>query len=115
MRPLVVVAIDEVIELALLLQEVAGCRLGGLELQGQMHALMATVLLRMTRFDPFDLDAEPEPPDRQPAQPEERIGTGERNAVVCANGPGQTELLESGLEDREGIDFLGGGQGLAGE
>ena len=44
MRSLVVVAVDEAIELGLLLEEVVAGRLGGLQLQGQMHALMAAVL-----------------------------------------------------------------------
>src|SRR3984893_7213176 len=49
MRPLVVVAFNEVIELGLLLQEVFAGRLGGLQLQGQMHTLVSSVLLRMAR------------------------------------------------------------------
>jgi hypothetical protein len=44
-------------------QEVAASRLGGLHLQGQMHALVAAVLLRATGLDALDLDSEPEPPD----------------------------------------------------
>jgi hypothetical protein len=32
-------------------------------LEGQVHALMAPVLLRSTWFDALDLDAEPQPPD----------------------------------------------------
>ena len=59
------VAVDEVVELGLLLQEVAAGRLGGLHLQGQMHALVAAVLLRATWLDALDLDSEPEPPDRE--------------------------------------------------
>jgi len=42
-RPLIVVAVDEVIEFRLLLQEVVAGRLGGLQLQGQMHAFMAAL------------------------------------------------------------------------
>jgi hypothetical protein len=106
--PLVVVALDEVVELGLLLQEVAAGRLGGLHLQGQMHALVAAVLLRTARFDAFDLDSEPEPPDGELGEIEERVGTGEGNAIIGADGLGQAELLENGLEHREGIGFLSG-------
>ena len=62
---LIVVAFDEVIELGLLLQEAAGGRFGGLQLEGQVHALVAAVLLRVAGFDAFDGDAKPEPPDRE--------------------------------------------------
>jgi hypothetical protein len=41
-----------------------------------MHPLMAAILLRVAGLDPLDLDAEPEPPDRQPAQSKQGIGTG---------------------------------------
>jgi hypothetical protein len=42
---LVVVTVDEVIEPGLLLKEVIGSWLGGLQLQGQMHPLVAAILL----------------------------------------------------------------------
>ena len=115
MGPLVVVAVDEVVELGLLLQEVAAGRLGGLELQGQMHALMAAVLLRMAGLDALDFDAEPEPPDGELGEVEERIRTGEGNAVIGADGPGQAELLEDGLEYGESVGFLGGGKRFTSE
>ena len=76
---------------------------------------MAAVLLWVARLDALDLDAEPEPPDRQLAEPEECIGACEGNGVIGADGLGQAELLEDGLEYREGIGFLGGGERLAGE
>jgi hypothetical protein len=41
-------------------------RSGGLDLQGEVHAFMAAVLLGMIRLDALDVDAEPQPPDRQP-------------------------------------------------
>jgi len=75
-RSLVVVAFDEVVEFGLLLEEIAAGRLGGLELQGQKHAFVAAVLLRAAGLDALDRDAEPEPPDRQPAQAEKGVGTG---------------------------------------
>ena len=106
-RPLVVVAVDEVIEPGLLLQEVAAGRLGGFLLQRQMHALVAAVLLRVAGLDALDLDAEPQPPDRELAQAEEGVGTGEGHAVVGADGAGQAKLLEGALEDGEGEGFLG--------
>jgi hypothetical protein len=62
MRSLPVVVVGKVIKAGLLLQEVLGSGPGGLVLQGQMHALMATVLLGMTRLDALDLDAESQPP-----------------------------------------------------
>src|SRR5262245_17003353 len=39
--------------------------------KGQMHPLMAAVLLRMARPDPFDPNPQTQPPDRQLAQVEE--------------------------------------------
>jgi hypothetical protein len=61
-------AFDEVIELGLLLQKIAAGRLGRFELQGQMRALVAAVLLRMAWPDALNLDAEPQPPDRERAR-----------------------------------------------
>lgn len=56
MRALFVEDADEPIEPGLLLQEVLGCRLGGLFLERQVHALMATVLLGATGLDSLDVD-----------------------------------------------------------
>ena|SRR5216684_7516869 len=115
MWSLIVVAVDEVIELGLLLQEVAAGRLGGLQLQGQMHAFVAAVLLRVAGLDALDLDTESEPPDRELAEAVERVGACEGNAVVGADGLRQAERLENCLEHGESIGFLGGGERLAGE
>jgi DNA-binding transcriptional LysR family regulator len=84
MRALVVVGFNEVIELGLLLQEVFTGRLGGLQLQGQMHTLVPSVLLRIARFDALDRDAEPEPPDRKFGEVEEGIRTSKGNAIIGA-------------------------------
>lgn len=54
-----VVLVQEVIEPGLLLQEVVRSWLGSLLFQGQVHALMTPILLRVTRLDAFD--AKPEP------------------------------------------------------
>ena len=58
MRSFVIVNPDELVEAFLLLQEVEGCGLGGFLLEGQVHALVATVLLRMARLDALQADAE---------------------------------------------------------
>jgi hypothetical protein len=58
-RALVVVAVDEVIELRLLLQEVLRRGLGSFFLQRQVHPLMAAVLLGMTGLDALDVNSEP--------------------------------------------------------
>src|ERR1043166_5751946 len=93
----------------------AAGRPGSFQLQGEVHALVATVLLRVTWLDPFDLDAEPEPPHRELAEAIESVWACKGNAVVGADGLGQAELLEHGLKYREGVGFLGGGEGFAGE
>jgi hypothetical protein len=64
-RPLLVVLLDEVIEASLLLEKVFGGRFGVLFLQRQMHALMAPVLLRVSRLDALDADSQPQPPHRE--------------------------------------------------
>lgn len=90
--------LDEVVELALLLEEVGGRRPGCFQLEGQMHALMAAVLLRVAGLDPLDLDAEPEPPDRELRQVEQGVGRSEGYAVVGPDRRRQaTELLEGPL------------------
>ena len=46
-------------------------------------------VLRMAGLDALDLDAEPEPPDGELGEVEERIGTGQGNAVIGADGSWQ--------------------------
>jgi hypothetical protein len=62
MRPLLVVLLDEAIEAALLLEKIFGRWFGGFFLQRQMHALMAPVLLRVSRLDALDADSQPQLP-----------------------------------------------------
>lgn len=50
MRPLIVEAVDEVVEPGLLLKEIGACRFGGFVLQSEVHAFMASVLLRAARL-----------------------------------------------------------------
>jgi hypothetical protein len=45
---------NEVIELRLLLQKVGTCWLDRLMLQGQIHAFMPAILLRLAWLDPLD-------------------------------------------------------------
>ena len=59
MWPLVVVTVDEVVEPGLLLKEVFSCRFGGLQLEGEVHALVASVLLRATGLDAFHSETSP--------------------------------------------------------
>src|ERR1700747_848507 len=64
---------DEVIEFCLLLQAVSARRSGGLLLESEMQALVASVLLRMAGLDALDLNAEPEPPHRKLREVEQGI------------------------------------------
>ena len=63
-----------------------------------MHAFVPSVLLRMSRLDPFWPDAQLHPPYRQPRQPAHRA-RGERRPVVGADRLGHSMLAECGLED----------------
>jgi transposase len=82
-------------------------------LQGQMHAFMAPVLLRMAGLNAFDANAQPQPPHRKLGEIEKSVGRSERNAVVGADRPRQTTLLEETLERGESELFPVGFHGLA--
>jgi hypothetical protein len=77
MRSLGVELVHEGVEAGLLLEAVAAWRAGGFLLQGQVHALVAAVLLGTAWLDAFDGDAEPKPPDRELGEVEQSVGTGE--------------------------------------
>lgn len=82
MRPFVVVAIDEVIELGRLLQEVTPSLLCSLQLECQVYALMPAILLGMT-LDPFYIDPQSEPSDGKPGQVEQSgLITGHHYRIV---------------------------------
>jgi len=87
MGPVVIVTRNKRVEAGLLLQQVVGGRSCRLLLEGQMHALVAAVLLGMTGLDAFDRDTGPQPPDREPAQAKQGMGRGERYTVVGADCP----------------------------
>jgi hypothetical protein len=56
--PLFVEFVHEGVEATLLLQAVHACRAGGFLFQGQVHALVPAVLLRMSRANALDADAQ---------------------------------------------------------
>ena len=103
-----VIALDERIEPGLLLEHIGGGGLSGFGLQGEMHAFVPTILLRMTGLDALDVNAEAEPPDGEGAEAIQGVGGGKGHAVVGANGLGKAEFLEGALEDGEGEFFLRG-------
>ena len=80
-----------------MLEQVLRDRLGGFLLQGQMHPLVAAVLLRMPGLDALDGDAQAQPPYRELAQAEQGLRTGERHVVIGADCVGQAELVEDAL------------------
>ena len=105
MWPFQIELVEEVVEAGLLLQGVHAWGPGCFLLQGEMHALVAAVLLGMAWLDAFDVDAEAEPPNRKLGEVEEGIGTGEGDAIVGANGLRQAAIGEKALEGGKS-DFL---------
>ncbi len=94
MRPFIVELLDERVEAGLLLQAVHAGRTGRLLLQGQVHALVAAVLLGMAGLDALDLDAPAQPPDGELGEAEEAVGAGEENAIIGADGAGEAALTQ---------------------
>src|SRR5271165_572839 len=87
-----------------LLAQTLGRRRGGVLEQGQMHALVATVLLRLAGRDPLRLNPGLDHQNRKARQPAKADG-GERRAVVGAKPERPAELAERGVEHRP--DMLG--------
>src|SRR6187431_3297754 len=108
MGPLEIELLNEDVEALLLLQRVPARRPGGFLLEGEVHALVAAVLLGMTRLDAFDLDTEAQPPDRELGEIEQAIGAGKGHSVVGANGQRQTTFAEESFEGRDGGIFACG-------
>jgi len=99
MRALMVVAVDEVIEALLMLEQVLRRGFDGFFLQRQVHPLVAVVLLWMPGFDAVNEDPKAQPPDRELAHVEQRLSAGEGHAVVGADGLGQTKLAKDAWND----------------
>src|SRR4051812_5391278 len=72
-----------------------------------MHSFMASVLLRLARVDPLELDPEARPPSREFREPGCRRDRREWLAVVRTNRLGQPVLREQLDEDL--LDVLGRG------
>src|SRR5262249_23445603 len=74
---------DEVIEPGLLLEHIRRGRLGGFALQRQVRSCRPFCC--GCRLDPFDLDPESQPPDRQLTETVDRMRGREGHAVVGAD------------------------------
>ena len=90
-------------------------RLGGFFLQGEMHAFVAAVLLRMAGLDPFDANAQAQPPDGEFAQMKQGVRGSEGHAVIAADVGGQAALLKKPLKHSKSVVFSGGRKRLAGQ
>jgi hypothetical protein len=89
---------NELVKARLLLEAVHAGRSGRLLLQGEVHALVAAVLLRASGLDALDSHAKTQPPHGELREVEQCIGAGEGHAVVGANGCWQAALEEELLE-----------------
>jgi hypothetical protein len=107
--------LNEFVEAGLLLQEVGDRRLGGFFLQGEMHALMAAILLRMARLNALNANAEAKPPDGEFAQVKQGVCGSKGHAVVTADVGGQATLFEKPLKHRESVVFSGRGKRFTSE
>src|SRR5712692_668695 len=96
-RPLVVEDVAKLVEAALLgpPRRLRGLR--GFLLESEMHPLMPSIFFGVSGPDALRLDAELDPPHRQPRQPGGR-GRGERRPIVGAHGARQAILAKRRLE-----------------
>ena len=91
--PLVVEDVAEGVELQLLLTQRGRRQLTALEFQGQVHAFVPAVLLRVAWVDAVGPNAQLDPPHGQIGKPARRK-RGKRRAVVGADGQWQPKLAE---------------------
>ena len=94
-RSVIVVTLNEFIKAALLLQKVVTGWFGGLLLERQMHAFMAPILLRMTRLDTFNGDAESQPPYRKRLRPNSACGTSKGTPLSVRIAAGRPNSLKT--------------------
>jgi hypothetical protein len=76
---------------------------------------MTAILLGMTRLDPFNANAQPEPPDGEFAQVEQSVCGSEGDAVIATDVGGQATLFKKPLKQSKSKGFLGGGKSFAGQ
>src|SRR6185436_19361115 len=96
MRPLEIVDATEAVKSAALFTKVGRGR--HLELQGAVKALEPSVLLWLGGSDDLDGNTELEQPHRQAGEAS-RPGRSKGRSTVGADGGGQAELMEGGIED----------------
>ena len=97
MRALQVVFDPESIEGALLRLAGVPGRRSCLALQGQVHPFVTAILLRLSRVDSFDANAQANQPDRKLAQTAQSC-RGEWRPVIAADRFRQPKLAERRLE-----------------
>ena len=112
--PGVVEATAKGIEALLLQCEIRRRWLAAVLLEGEMHALMASVLLWVAWLDALGLDAELEPPDGETGQSAGSCG-GKRLAVVGTDRLGQAVCAKDGFHGLTGMVVVGAGHCLAAE
>jgi hypothetical protein len=96
--PFAIEILDEVIEAGLLPEAIGARGSHGLFFEGEVHPLMASVLLWVTGFDALDSDAEAEPPDGELGEIEEGVWACKWYSVVGSYCIGEAALAEEALE-----------------
>jgi len=106
--------LDESIEPKLLTAHGCCRRPSGFLLEGLVHSFVTSVLRGPAWLDELGKDAQPNPPDRQAAQPSDGRGR-KRCTVVGPDDSRKTELLEQLRKDRLGQCQTCGMQAFASE